>query len=56
MGAKVCITARHHGLLTRPVLDTLVIMPPLCVSAEEINQITIALRNALLETQETQAC
>ncbi len=56
MGAKVCLTARHHGLLTRPVLDTLVIMPPLCVSAEEINQITIALRNALLETHETQAC
>lgn len=56
LGAKVCLSARNHGLLTRPILDTLVIMPPLCVSADEINRITTALRNALLETPEIQSC
>jgi adenosylmethionine-8-amino-7-oxononanoate aminotransferase len=53
LGAKVCLAARNHGLLTRPILDTLVIMPPLCVSTDEINQITNALKKALLETLKT---
>jgi adenosylmethionine-8-amino-7-oxononanoate aminotransferase len=50
------LAARNHGLLSRPILDTLVIMPPLCVSADEINRITAAIRNALLETPEIQSC
>ncbi|MFT4546455.1 MAG: adenosylmethionine-8-amino-7-oxononanoate aminotransferase, partial [Verrucomicrobiales bacterium] len=29
LGAKACLAARGHGLLTRPVLDTVVLMPPL---------------------------
>ncbi len=56
VGAKVCLNARNHGLLTRPILDTLVIMPPLCVSADEITQIAAALRSALLATSETNPC
>jgi adenosylmethionine-8-amino-7-oxononanoate aminotransferase len=36
MGAKVCLAAREFGLLTRPIQDVLVFMPPLCVSADEI--------------------
>lgn len=35
-GARVCLAARAHGLLTRPVLDTLVLMPPLCVTQVEM--------------------
>ena len=35
-GARVCHAARKHGILTRPVLDTLVFMPPLCVKEDEI--------------------
>jgi adenosylmethionine-8-amino-7-oxononanoate aminotransferase len=52
-GAKVCLAARQFGLLTRPILDTLVIMPPLSISPSEIRLITSALRNALLSTPET---
>jgi adenosylmethionine-8-amino-7-oxononanoate aminotransferase len=35
-GAKVCLAARAHGLLTRPIGDSVVLMLPLCVSEEEI--------------------
>jgi adenosylmethionine---8-amino-7-oxononanoate aminotransferase len=36
VGAKVCLTAGELGLLTRPIQDVVVFMPPLCVSADEI--------------------
>ncbi len=36
LGAKVCRAAREFGLLTRPVLDTVVLMPPLAISEEQI--------------------
>ena len=36
IGAKVCLAARKHGLLTRPILNTIVLMPPLCITLEEI--------------------
>jgi adenosylmethionine---8-amino-7-oxononanoate aminotransferase len=36
MGAKVCLAARDFGLLTRPIQDVVVFMPPLCVSRDEV--------------------
>jgi adenosylmethionine-8-amino-7-oxononanoate aminotransferase len=49
-GAKVCLAARKHGLLTRPILNTIVLMPPLCVSeievAQMVNAITLAIDEA----------
>ena len=48
-GAKVCIAARQHGLLTRPVRDTLVLMPPLCFTVSELEQSVEALRAAIRE-------
>jgi adenosylmethionine-8-amino-7-oxononanoate aminotransferase len=35
-GERVCRVARRHGLLTRPILDTLVLMPPLCTTEDEL--------------------
>ena len=49
-GAKVCKAARKHGLLTRPVLDTIVLMPPLCISPEQIDKAVQALGLAIWET------
>ncbi|MGY8689227.1 MAG: aminotransferase class III-fold pyridoxal phosphate-dependent enzyme, partial [Verrucomicrobiales bacterium] len=46
-GAQVCIAARAHGLLTRPVNDTLVLIPPLCITLHEIDLALTALRLAL---------
>ena len=37
IGEKVCLAAREFGLLTRPVLDTIVFLPPLSISTEEID-------------------
>ncbi len=37
-GEKACVAMRPHGLLTRSVTqDTIVLMPPLCISKEEID-------------------
>ncbi|MEI8293964.1 MAG: adenosylmethionine--8-amino-7-oxononanoate transaminase [bacterium] len=49
IGAKICLAARRHGLLTRPVLDTVVFMPPLCVTEEEIEKGLQAIRTASRE-------
>lgn len=49
MGVKVCLAARKHGLLTRPVVDTLVLMPPLCITEDEMKTMIAALRLAIEE-------
>lgn len=48
-GARICEAARAHGLLTRPVLDTLVLMPPLCISPAELTRAVLALRKAIAD-------
>lgn len=50
-GAEVCLAARKQGLLTRPIQNTLVLMPPLCVTAEELRRMAEAIRFAVNETQ-----
>ena len=37
LGEKAIIAARKHGLITRNILDTVVLMPPLCITLEEID-------------------
>jgi adenosylmethionine---8-amino-7-oxononanoate aminotransferase len=46
-GAKVCLAAREGGLLTRPILDTVVFMPPLCTDEEELRAGINALADAV---------
>lgn len=48
-GAKVCLAARKHGLLTRPILDSIVLMPPLCVSLDELERMADAIGKAIAE-------
>lgn len=47
LGEGVCAAARAHGLLTRPILDTIVLMPPLCSSLAEIDLAVEALDRVL---------
>jgi len=47
MGEAVCRAAREHGLLTRPIRDTIVLMPPLCTTRDELEFAVGALRKAL---------
>ncbi len=46
-GEAVCHAARAHGLLTRPILDTIVLMLPLSSTLEEIDHAVEALESAL---------
>jgi adenosylmethionine-8-amino-7-oxononanoate aminotransferase len=48
-GANVCMAARRHGLLTRPIRDTLVLMPPLCFTGPELERSVAALRAGIRE-------
>jgi adenosylmethionine-8-amino-7-oxononanoate aminotransferase len=49
IGTKVCLAARRHGLLTRPIRDTLVIMPPYCITDAQLTQAVVALTKAIAE-------
>ena len=49
MGARVCLAAREHGLLTRPIVDTVALMLPLCSSTAQIEQAVSAIGSALQE-------
>jgi adenosylmethionine---8-amino-7-oxononanoate aminotransferase len=49
MGVKICAAARKHGLLTRPVRDTLVLMPPLSINEAELRHAVQALSAAISE-------
>lgn len=49
VGEAVCLAARRHGLLTRPILDTIVLMPPLCTSSAELDHALAALDATLKE-------
>jgi adenosylmethionine-8-amino-7-oxononanoate aminotransferase len=47
VGARICYAARNHGLLTRPIRDTIVLMPPLCSTIEELRYAVNALSAAM---------
>ncbi len=49
IGAKVCVAARKHGLLTRPVRDTIVLMPPYCITDEQLERAVRAIALAIAE-------
>lgn len=50
-GARVCLAAREFGLLTRPIRDTVVLMPPLCATEEELVFAVEALKQAIITHQ-----
>jgi adenosylmethionine-8-amino-7-oxononanoate aminotransferase len=47
--AEVCIEARRHGLLTRPIRNVIVLMPPLCITVAQLKQAVDALRTSIVE-------
>ncbi len=49
IGHRVCEAARRHGLLTRPIGDVLVLMPPYCTTPEQLRRMVEALWLALAE-------
>jgi adenosylmethionine-8-amino-7-oxononanoate aminotransferase len=49
MGFKVCLAARKHGVLLRPLGNVVVLMPPLSLTADEARLLTHAVEAALAE-------
>ncbi|MCD6338826.1 MAG: adenosylmethionine--8-amino-7-oxononanoate transaminase [Verrucomicrobia bacterium] len=49
-GARVCRAMARRGVLTRPVGDVVVIMPPYCMSEEQIERVVEALDAGIRET------
>jgi adenosylmethionine-8-amino-7-oxononanoate aminotransferase len=47
--AEVCIEARRHGLLTRPIRNVVVLMPPLCITDDQLTRAVKALRTSISE-------
>src|SRR5712692_10613055 len=43
---------RQCGLLTRPIRDVVVLMPPLCITAEQLTVATGAIHDSILEVCE----
>jgi adenosylmethionine---8-amino-7-oxononanoate aminotransferase len=43
MGHHICEAARTHGLLTRPIGDVLVLMPPYCTTEDQLARMVEAL-------------
>jgi adenosylmethionine-8-amino-7-oxononanoate aminotransferase len=39
LGLRVCLRAREHGLLLRPLGDSLLIVPPLCLDEAELGEL-----------------
>jgi len=48
-GFRICEAARKRGLLTRPIGDVLVLIPPYCASERQLEQMAEALWDALCE-------
>lgn len=48
LGVQTTLSARNHGLLTRNILDTLVFMPPLCITHKEIEFAIDAIKQSVL--------
>ena len=48
-GARVCAAARRYGLLTRPIRDTIVLMPPFCISETQLRRAADAISAAIRE-------
>ena len=51
-GARVCLAARKHGLLTRPIRDVVALMPPYCITDAQLSQAVEAVRLAIGEIKQ----
>ena len=49
VGASVCLAARKHGLLTRPIRDVVALMPPYCTTDAQLAQAVEAVALAIWE-------
>ena len=53
MGARVVLEARRRGVIVRPLGDVVVLMPPLSITADEIERLVTVVRDAIVEVAGT---
>jgi adenosylmethionine-8-amino-7-oxononanoate aminotransferase len=49
LAAEICVDARRRGLLTRPIRNVIVLMPPLCITSAQLKQAVDSLRASITE-------
>jgi adenosylmethionine-8-amino-7-oxononanoate aminotransferase len=47
MGIRVCAEMRKRGVLTRPIGNVIVLMPPYCVTSRQLEEMTTVLRDSI---------
>jgi len=47
IGMRVCLEARKHGIFSRPLGNTVVIYPPLCITGDELELLLDGLERAI---------
>jgi adenosylmethionine-8-amino-7-oxononanoate aminotransferase len=52
IGIRVCLEARKHGVFSRPLGNTVVVFPPLVISADELNLLLDVLKRAIITVTE----
>lgn len=52
IGHRVCLEARRHGVLIRPLGDVVVLMPPLSITRSQIDLLTDAVRRSIRSVTE----
>jgi adenosylmethionine-8-amino-7-oxononanoate aminotransferase len=53
-GIRVCLHARKHGVLLRPLSNVIVIIPPLSISIEQLDLIAAAIKSGIVEVTESE--
>ncbi len=53
LAVKVCMVARRHALLTRPIRNVIVLMPPFCIEREQLAAAVRAIDLSIQEVFET---
>src|SRR5713101_3471442 len=49
LGVDVCLGARERGLLTRPLRNIIVLMPPLCITSAQLTAAIDAIRDSIAD-------
>jgi len=52
-GMRACVAARKHGALLRPLGDVVVLMPPLCITLDEIDCLAAAAEAGIREATQS---
>jgi len=53
IGHRVILAARKRGLMIRPLGDVIVLMPPLCITPDEIMETVAVTKSAIREVTES---